>query len=103
MVPRCIYRRLRLGNADKRHGNGIANYINKMSDYCKSCAYNHKQRTGKDACPFNYFYWDFLHRHREKLKTQGRMSFILKNLDRMSPEELDNIQQQVQAWYTEHN
>ncbi|MDJ0737621.1 MAG: cryptochrome/photolyase family protein [Nostocaceae cyanobacterium] len=80
-----------------------ANYINKMSDYCKSCVYNHKQRTGKDACPFNFFYWDFLHRHREKLQTQGRMTFILKNLDRMSQKELDSIHQQVQAWYLQHN
>jgi deoxyribodipyrimidine photolyase-related protein len=68
-----------------------ANYVNRMSDYCKGCRYNHKQRTGDDACPFNFFYWDFLDRHREKLQSQGRMSFILKNLDKMKPEELDEI------------
>ncbi|MEO0934564.1 MAG: cryptochrome/photolyase family protein [Cyanobacteria bacterium J06641_2] len=53
-----------------------ANYINKMSDYCKSCFYKHSKRTGEQACPFNFLYWDFLNRHRDKLKFQGRMNFI---------------------------
>jgi deoxyribodipyrimidine photolyase-related protein len=78
-----------------------ANYINKMSDYCKGCVYNYKEKIGEKACPFNFFYWNFLHRHREKLTKQGRMSFILKNLDRMSAEELETIQQQVDNWYQE--
>lgn len=75
-----------------------ANYINRMSDYCKDCRYHPKERTGDTACPFNFFYWDFLDRHRQKLKSQGRMSFILANLDKMSPEELEAIRQQAQAW-----
>jgi len=79
-----------------------ANYVNKMSDYCKGCRYNHKARTGEDACPFNFFYWDFLHRHRDKLQSQGRMSFILKNLDKMSPEELDAIQANALEWHRCH-
>ncbi|MBW4614616.1 MAG: cryptochrome/photolyase family protein [Desmonostoc vinosum HA7617-LM4] len=76
-----------------------ANYINKMSDYCKSCVYNYKERTGENACPFNFFYWNFLERHRDKLQNQGRMSFILKNLDKMSPQELHSIREQSQAWH----
>ncbi len=78
-----------------------ANYINKMSDYCKGCQYNHKARTGEDACPFNFFYWNFLARHREKLSTQGRMNFILNNLDRMSDAELSEIHQQAKDWHQE--
>ncbi len=78
-----------------------ANYINKMSDYCKSCVYNHKERVGKNACPFNFFYWDFLNRHRQQLQSQGRMSFILKNLDKMSSEELQSIRQQAQDWHAQ--
>ncbi len=27
-------------------------YIDRMSDYCGSCRYNVKERTGPDACPF---------------------------------------------------
>ncbi len=75
-----------------------ANYINKMSDYCKGCSYNKKERIGEKACPFNFFYWNFLEHHRDKLESQGRMSFILKNLDRMSEEEIQTIRQQATEW-----
>ncbi|HEY9665124.1 MAG TPA: cryptochrome/photolyase family protein, partial [Allocoleopsis sp.] len=76
-----------------------ANYVNKMSDYCKGCVYKANQRTGDRACPFNFFYWDFLARHRSKLQSQGRMSFILKNLDKMPASELQEIQQQAEQWH----
>jgi deoxyribodipyrimidine photolyase-related protein len=76
-----------------------ANYINKMSTYCKGCQYDFKARTGDKACPFNFFYWDFLDRHREKLAKQGRMSFILANLDKMAPEELEAVRMQAQEWH----
>ncbi len=75
-----------------------ANYINKMSDYCSGCQYNHKERIGEKACPFNYFYWDFLSRHQEQLKSQGRMGLILKNLEKMSSAELATIHQQAEDW-----
>lgn len=76
-----------------------ANYINKMSDYCQSCSYSRTKRTGDNACPFNYFYWDFLSRHRNTLKSQGRMNLILANLDKMSSDELEQIQQQAADWH----
>jgi deoxyribodipyrimidine photolyase-related protein len=84
--------------ASKPYG-ASANYINKMSDYCKSCVYNHKERVGDHACPFNFFYWNFLDQHRSKLEKQGRMSFILKNLDKMSSTELNSIHQQAENWH----
>ena len=77
-----------------------ANYVNRMSDYCKGCRYHPKQKTGDDACPFNFFYWDFLDRHRDKLQSQGRMSFILKNLDKMQPEDLEEIRDRAQQWHS---
>jgi deoxyribodipyrimidine photolyase-related protein len=76
-----------------------ANYINKMSDYCAGCQYSLKERTGEKACPFNFFYWDFLARHRDRLQSQGRMALILKNLDRISPAELENIHQKATDWH----
>jgi deoxyribodipyrimidine photolyase-related protein len=76
-----------------------ANYINKMSNYCKQCHYKPTERTGERACPFNLFYWDFLDRHRAKLTSQGRMSFILNNLDKMPPAELTQIRQQAKDWH----
>ena len=75
-----------------------ANYINKMSDYCRNCVYNPGQRTGEGACPFNFFYWDFLARHQEKLKSLGRMNLVLGNLKRMETAELDKMQAQASSW-----
>ena len=75
-----------------------ANYINKMSDYCKNCVYNHKKSIGDDACPFNYFYWDFLARHQQKLRSLGRMNLILGNLKRMEPSKLSQMRSQAQLW-----
>ncbi|MBI4781609.1 MAG: cryptochrome/photolyase family protein [Oscillatoriophycideae cyanobacterium NC_groundwater_1537_Pr4_S-0.65um_50_18] len=76
-----------------------ANYVNKMSDYCKGCRYKPTDRTGEQACPFNFFYWDFLDRHRSSLQSQGRMSFILKNLDKMPEAELTEIRQRARQWH----
>ncbi|WLT37342.1 cryptochrome/photolyase family protein [Synechocystis sp. B12] len=79
-----------------------ANYINKMSDYCQQCSYNHKARTGKDACPFNYFYWDFLARHQEQLQHTGRMGLILANLKRIEPTEMSAMQTLAENWRQAH-
>ncbi|MEM8778932.1 MAG: cryptochrome/photolyase family protein [Cyanobacteria bacterium P01_G01_bin.49] len=75
-----------------------ANYINKMSDYCNNCVYERSQRTGEKACPFNFFYWDFLMRHQKKLKLLGRMNLVLGNLKRMDTDELEQIQSQANQW-----
>ncbi len=61
-----------------------ANYINKMSDYCGGCRYDHKQRTGPDACPFNMLYWRFLIGNEETLRANprsGRNVLGLRHLD----------------------
>ena len=60
------------------------NYINKMSDHCKGCAYSVSQKTGDGACPFNPLYWDFLHRNRDKLAGNPRMAQMYRTWDRMS-------------------
>ncbi len=59
------------------------NYINKMSDYCKGCAYDVKQRTGPNACPFNYLYWDFFMRNRHKLARNSRLLPTYRSIDAM--------------------
>lgn len=76
-----------------------ANYINNMSNYCKPCVYNPKDRSGETACPFNFFYWDFLARHYDELKKNHRMSQILRNLERITPEELQTIRQKAADWH----
>jgi deoxyribodipyrimidine photolyase-related protein len=67
------------------------NYINRMSTYCKGCRFNVKQRSGTDACPFNSLYWDFLARHADQLRANPRMGLVIKQLDRLPPEELAAI------------
>ncbi|NBX17665.1 MAG: cryptochrome/photolyase family protein [Proteobacteria bacterium] len=50
-----------------------ANYINKMSNYCKTCKYNPKLTVGEDACPFNSLYWSFI--GETQRQQSGRPSF----------------------------
>lgn len=80
-----------------------ANYINNMSDYCKKCAYKPRDRSGEQACPFNFFYWDFLARHADKLKNNHRMFQIMRNLERISPEELQQIRQKAADWHSQQS
>ncbi len=78
-----------------------ANYVNKMSDYCKSCHYNHKKKVGDSACPFNSLYWDFLDRHREKFGNNFRMKFMYKTWDRYDGEQKETILKRA-AWVKAH-
>jgi len=65
------------------------NYINKMSDYCKNCRYDVKQKTGEDACPFNALYWDFLIRNEDKLKGNPRLGQVYRTWNKMDEEKRD--------------
>lgn len=58
-------------------------YIDRMSDYCRDCHYDRKQRTGEGACPFTTLYWDFLARNRRRLAGNNRMAQPLRGLDRL--------------------
>jgi len=60
------------------------NYINKMSDYCKSCAYEVGEKSGPTSCPFNSLYWAFLHRHRDRFGRNPRMAQMYRTWARMS-------------------
>ena len=71
--------------ASKPYAAGGA-YINRMSNYCKNCRYKVTEKSGEDACPFNYLYWDFLDRHREKLGNNPRLGMIYRTFDKMAPE-----------------
>jgi deoxyribodipyrimidine photolyase-related protein len=73
-------------------------YINRMSDYCGGCRYDVKKRHGDDACPFNALYWNFLDQHRDRFRSNRRMSVILANLDRFGDDERKAIGAQAQAF-----
>jgi len=47
-------------------------------------------RSGENACPFNFFYWDFLARHRDKLQSIGRMGFIARQFRQNAAERIGN-------------
>lgn len=68
-----------------------ANYINKMSNYCRSCRYNHKQKSSTDSCPFNSLYWNFLLRHKNFFAANNRMRMMYKLMDKMSDAERSEI------------
>ncbi|PUB16414.1 cryptochrome/photolyase family protein [Yoonia sediminilitoris] len=74
------------------------NYIHKMSDYCGSCAYKVKDKTGPDACPFNLLYWHFLDRHRERFKGNPRMGNMYRVWDRMDEKRRDKVLKEAQDW-----
>ena len=76
--------------ASKPYAAG-GSYINKMSNYCKNCSYKVSKKVGLEACPFNYLYWDFLDRNRNKLKSNHRLGMMYKTLDRMSEEKKKEI------------
>ncbi|MEZ5237784.1 MAG: cryptochrome/photolyase family protein [Microthrixaceae bacterium] len=60
------------------------NYINRMSDFCGGCRFDHRKRTGEDACPFTTLYWDFLARNEERLSGNHRLSRQLASMRRLS-------------------
>ncbi|MFW5805927.1 MAG: cryptochrome/photolyase family protein [Bacteroidales bacterium] len=60
-----------------------ANFISKVSDYCKFCSYNKSKKLSKDACPLNALYWHFYHRNRKRLSWIRRTRKIYETWDNM--------------------
>ena len=58
-------------------------YINRMSDYCRGCAYNPAEKLSENACPFNYLYWDFIARHEDKWQANARMGMMVRSWHKM--------------------
>ncbi len=69
--------------ATKPYASGGA-YINRMSNYCKECPYNVKEKIGETACPFNYLYCHFLATHEEYFKSNNRLKIMYSNYHKMS-------------------
>ncbi len=76
-------------------------YINKMSNYCKNCHYNVKEKNGLNACPFNYLYWDFLIRNRKKLQSNHRLLMIYSVLDKKDKASIDSIVNDAKIFFHE--
>jgi deoxyribodipyrimidine photolyase-like uncharacterized protein len=78
-----------------------ANYINKMSDYCAGCRYNKKTRTGPDACPFNFLYWNFLLEQEQTLRRNPRLGNAVLGLRHLDQDERARVREQAAAFLTE--
>ncbi|MCX7567814.1 cryptochrome/photolyase family protein [Sulfitobacter sp. F26169L] len=72
-------------------------YINRMSDYCKGCAYKVSQKTGEGACPFNTLYWHFLDRHRDRFSGNPRMGNMYRTWERMDEDKRKTVLQDAEA------
>jgi deoxyribodipyrimidine photolyase-related protein len=75
-----------------------ANYIDKMSDYCAGCRYNKKARTGPDACPFNFLYWNFLLEHEARLRANPRLGNAVLGLRHLDDDERARVREQATAF-----
>ncbi len=72
-------------------------YIDRMSDYCRGCAYDVTAKTGPKACPFNLLYWDFVGRHAERFARNPRMAQIVRSWDRMDDARKATIRAESQS------
>ena len=84
--------------ASKPYAAG-GNYINKMSNYCKNCRYKVTRKNGPDACPFNYLYWDFLARNRDKLAPNPRVGMMYRTYDRMGEDKRTAISEDSRRFF----
>ncbi len=73
-----------------------ANYIHKMSNYCSGCYYDHRQKTGEKACPYNALYWNFLDEKQQYFRNNQRMAMMLNLLKKKAPEELAALKERAQ-------
>lgn len=75
-----------------------AAYINKMSDYCGACRFNPKTRTGEEACPYNFLYWNFLLRFEPQLRANPRMGPNVLGLKHLNDEERQRVRAQAEQF-----
>ena len=59
-------------------------YLNKMTDFCKSCVFKPEVRVGPTACPFTAGYWKFINQHQARFVKNPRMSRAVYGLNRLS-------------------
>lgn len=80
-----------------------ANYIHKMSNYCKNCHYVRAQKTGEKSCPFNSLYWNFYMQQEEKLRKNPRIGMAYNLLDKMQEAEKSSIKRTAENYLTNLN
>jgi deoxyribodipyrimidine photolyase-related protein len=63
-----------------------------MSDYCSSCSFDPRSRTGIQACPYNYLYWNFVLENKATLLANPRMGPGVLGAKRIPEDERAEIQ-----------
>jgi deoxyribodipyrimidine photolyase-related protein len=77
-------------------------YINRMSNFCKNCKYDVNKNIGENACPFNYLYWDFIIRNKDKLEKNPRMIYPYLNLRNKNSSEISEITKNAEEFLNKH-
>jgi deoxyribodipyrimidine photolyase-related protein len=53
-----------------------------MSDFCKNCQFDPKEKYGETACPMNSLYWVFIHENKATFEN-GRQSFVTNQVSKI--------------------
>jgi deoxyribodipyrimidine photolyase-related protein len=75
-----------------------SSYINRMSNYCAGCRYDPETKTGPDACPFNYLYWDFIDRHADEFGRKPRIRSIVNGWLRRSDSNKEAVRKSARTF-----
>lgn len=78
-------------------------YIRKMSNYCAGCRYDPDQKTGPDACPFNYLYWNFMDQHASRFVQNPRMKVLIGGWLKRSEADREAVRASAQAFFKRMN
>lgn len=70
-------------------------YVKRMSNYCDTCSYEPETRLGPQACPMTTLYWNFLDQHENSLASHPRTALMVKNLQRMSPDQRQQLRERA--------
>jgi deoxyribodipyrimidine photolyase-related protein len=70
-------------------------YINRMSNSCKTCYYQVDLKVGERACPFHALYWSFIERHQDRWSSNPRMLMMVKSWRNMEDIVRSEYQQQA--------
>ncbi len=76
-------------------------YINRMSNYCKSCHYKVSKKNGEQACPFNYLYWNFLIENEKTLEDNPRLAMPYRTLAKMNADRREAVAEDSARFFRE--
>jgi deoxyribodipyrimidine photolyase-related protein len=78
-------------------------YIDKMSNYCKTCYYDKTKKLGDRACPFNSLYWNFYETHNQLLNKNPRVGMMLNVLHKMEKQTRQALLKQAELYLANIN